>query len=660
MKFVRKGLIAGILASLFILFYAFFHLSDAEEPKSRPAITTEGSWMTPLHRAVEDGDLAEVKKLIDQGADVNAMPVTLIHVDLERRKLRRGKTFQKDITKSETSLQSKGAAPLHLAAKTGNGKIISLLLESGADPNLPDQLGRTSLHYGAIYGHAEAVGLLITKTNVRQKSKRGWEPLHFAVNGNKADTVRVLLKRGASPDAPGRGGVTPLMIAAANNHLAAAELLLKHGVKVDTRMTGSLDRVWHSNEATRGTRELNEILMTIGVNLKLHSGPDGVPLFVTDIRGDPELADLLNDKDAPAPAFIEVADWGEMTPMQQAIYFENRPMIELMVRYGASINERDEHDSTLLHRAAIQSNDDAIRWLITMGADVNAIDSTGDTALGEFAQDGDREMIALLLKHGADPRLADHHGRTPLHKMRDCCFDDAVKLLVDHGGDINARDHDGLTPLHVAVCNGNWFGINSSGCRDNLPKALIQNGADVNIRTNRGNTPLHQSAGCCWTITRMLIKAGADVNARNQDGRTPLFMADSYDLPHLVEAGADLNATDKDGQTALHHQADSNALWKAKALLKAGININSRDNRGDTALHVAVRRHGMQRDKTFDELFSFDELTITIDEVKMITLLIENGAEINVKNNDGKSPMELAQEMKKQDIIKLFLEHGKH
>lgn len=652
--------------------------ADVDQTPAPADLVIAESWMTPLHEAVVRGDVAAVKKLIKQGADVNAMPECSILVGLERRPaLRKGEGRHQKPTRLEQTMPWKGASPLHLAAERGKSEIIKLLLAAGADPNLTDRLGQTPLHLAAAGGHAAAVRLLITKTNVEIKSKAGWEALHLAANNGDAETVQALLGAGVSPDATGPAGVTPLMIAAANNRSAVAALLLQRGARVDRRMTGQLERVWNDGEATRGYRLLNEIMTAVGVNLEIYSGEDGHPLFITDIHGAPELAELLRNPKAPAPTYVEISDWGEMTPLQQAMVYEHRPMIELLVKHGSDINERSILGQSLLHRAMIKGDHEVIRWLIDLGADINARDEMGETPLFEPASGGDREMITLLLQHGADPRLADTRGFTPLHRMRDCCFggatifvekgdeaylverdpgsDDAVDLLVKHGADVNARTKDGDTPLHFAVCRGEWFAINGSGGTDELAKALLRNGADPNLPNNRGNTPLHGSVNCLPEITEALIKAGADVNVRNKAGRTPLFGADDYQVAILRQAGAEVNAVDNEGQTALHAGAASGDDDKVRALLKAGGKTDMRDKHGDTALHVAVRHHG--------ELVKGDVFLGTSDYNRdtreAIAQLLESGAAAGAKNNDGKTPLDLAREAGKEDLVKLLQEQSK-
>lgn len=92
---------------------------------------------TELFRAVERGELSEVYRLIDDGADVNA----------------RSKTQGVISTVMFRVPYAAGSTPLHAAALLGHFDIAEALLKNNADPNLRNSDGHTPLDY-ALMSHA--------------------------------------------------------------------------------------------------------------------------------------------------------------------------------------------------------------------------------------------------------------------------------------------------------------------------------------------------------------------------------------------------------------------------------------------------------------------------------------------------------------------------
>ncbi|TGL97479.1 hypothetical protein EHQ76_15205 [Leptospira barantonii] len=184
-----------------------------------------------------------------------------------------------------------------------------------------------------------------------------------------------------------------------------------------------------------------------------------------------------------------------------------------------------------------------------------------------------------------------------------------LRSLIENGANINVKNKNGFTPLHLAK---------------NLEtaKLLVQSGADVNAREkDSGNTALHVSIQFNQTrIAKLLIENGADINAKNDSLRTPIFFADREStLKFLLESGAILDdQKDAFGRTPLYYSILHEKLKVAKLLIQSGADVNIRDENGNPPLIFAIRC----------ELFEFSKL------------LIEQGADPNLKDEkDEKTPL---------------------
>jgi ankyrin repeat protein len=213
------------------------------------------------------------------------------------------------------------------------------------------------------------------------------------------------------------------------------------------------------------------------------------------------------------------------------------------------------------------------------------------------------QSTLMLLDAGASPAARDSEGRTALmHILKKGSFNGygnrkaVLERLVDKGADLNAIDHRGYPAFMYA-----------SHPDPALVSFLLGRNADLTARGPQGETALiafaKSYARSGPELIVMLATAGVDVSARDSDGNTALiwfaaagsFLAGDKTADDLVKAaksrGTDLNAVNNAGQTAL--VAAINAISNlpfAEALIRSGADVNVRDRDGKTALYYAKSR----------------------------------------------------------------------
>jgi ankyrin repeat protein len=256
-----------------------------------------------------------------------------------------------------------------------------------------------------------------------------------------------------------------------------------------------------------------------------------------------------------------------------------------------------------------------------------------------------------------NPGKTDPFGKTILH-WAICCYQplETINLLIKQGANVNAATLDTkLTPLCIAVCNGDLA----------IVETLLTNDADRRSDV-QGLTPLHYAAlRGSPEIIEILLRNGTDINETSADGLTPLHRAAIEGhlkaVETLLERGADINKISADGLTPLRFAVINRHVEVVKAFLAKDHHINQ----NNLSVLESLCREGNQimLDYIYQlitkEYFTAD-LPINkkkIDAIQKtilhwailchqpmatITLLIEQGADINAISPDGMTPLYIA------------------
>ena len=413
--------------------------------------------------------------------------------------------------------------------------------------------------------------------------------------------------------------------------------------------------------------------------------PDGsTALLWAAYRNDPATARGL----ITAGANVNAANRLGVTPLLLAARHGNPQLLEALLVAGADPHTLYEDGETSLMAAAASGSLESVNLMLTAGVDVNAKEQAeGQDALMWAADAGHLAVVQRLLAVGANPKLVAHasslpnvrgdggrmwtnhsnKGLTALMLAARQGHIDVARALVKAGAPLDHANPDGVTTLMIAVMND----------RLDMAAMLISEGASVNdgslyelvhlhnLRTNETVSeatrprPTHENATTPVDLANAMLERGADPNrvathTLNIDGtgvpeplnETPFVRAlrsqDVAMLRLLVAKGANVNTATAGGQLPMtlamglgrppfsggfgvapgpyRFDGERTPIDAVKLLIEAGADVNATAPSGDSPMHAAAQS----------------------GDVEIITLLAGRGATLDVRNNAGFTPLDVA------------------
>ncbi len=257
-----------------------------------------------------------------------------------------------------------------------------------------------------------------------------------------------------------------------------------------------------------------------------------------------------------------------------------------------------------------------------------------------------------------DNQATEYTGFTPLHMAIYRQDIQKVKDLLKEGAEVEPAEDTGASPMELAIASGNL----------EMVKLIHEHGADFisNDEERRDALGLAVKEGFI-DVAQFLLANGSDIEALYKRHSRPLhYAAANGDLPMvqlLLDNKAELDPTDHEGRTPLYHAIDSVAgklgskpikreiLQRFKdvisLLVENGADIHARRDSGQTAMSRAVS-------------FFVDDRRNAEQQIELLKFLMERGAnlEADAELRNGRSSFYRAAERKRYDIVQALLEGG--
>lgn len=637
-----------------------------------------------LHYAARNGNVEMIRRLAKNGSNLNAgsnFGSTPLHVSAQAGWLEAASVLLEcgaDPLRTDTH----GSTALHQAASRGFVDIVQLLLAAKISPNAINVYKNTPLGSAAFQGHKEVTRVLIEAgADVNHSDDTKLTPLICAAGGGYADIVEQLIEFGADTAVLTRRGRTALHIAACEGHLDVVKVLLN---TTKTYFLLNIPTAVPLHAAARnGYFAIVKELVEAGINIEAINEDLSTPLHTAARGGHTEIVNYLlghgankNARNRRGLSPLQIgAMHGHLSTIKSlvgSVLPGDEPVlvyaaggghilvVKELLKYGADPNQVDEQKTTPLMAAANKGYSAVVRELLKTKAEVGQLNNRNETPLYLASHNGHVGIVAQLLGAGAVVDVRNCKGETPLYAS--VAHLEVVKKLLEAHADVDAPNESDSTPLHNAAKLGNA----------GVVELLLQNGANPRATNESNETPLHVAS---WkgnvAIMKAFLEYGANVNAATYGGATPLHMAADKGNADAVQClliwSAKTEALDDDGSSPLHWAAAAGYSRVITMLLDAGANIDVRDKESRTPLFLAARSGLLEAVKELvareADLQASDEagwcpLLRAMDNYEVSEFLITSGAEVNVVNKRGDSPLMMAAMVGPPALVELLLEHG--
>ncbi|KAF4768676.1 hypothetical protein HAV15_002769 [Penicillium sp. str.  len=296
------------------------------------------------------------------------------------------------------------------------------------------------------------------------------------------------------------------------------------------------------------------------------------------------------------------------------------------------------------------------RHLISKGADVNAKGINYGTALRAASYGGFRGIVKLLLDNGADA-----NAHSSLQVASEEGHQEIVKLLLDKGADINAQGGQYGNALQAASEEGH----------QEIVKLLLDKGEDVNAQGGQYSNALQAASFRGFKgIVKLLLDKGADINAQGGEYGNALQAASFSGFQGIVklllDKGANINAQGGQYGNALQAASERGHQEIVKLLLDKGVDINAQGGQYGNALQAALEGGYQGLFKLLSGIgvsasilgSNAVQTTPEAGRQKIIKLLLDKGADINVQGGYYGNPLQAASRRGYLKIVKLLLDKG--
>jgi ankyrin repeat protein len=348
----------------------------------------------------------------------------------------------------------------------------------------------------ALFSAIRSGDLALLESHLREgmpvtvRAADGTTPLLLAAVYGTADTVRLLLDHGADPNAVGKTGASPLLLAAGD--LEKVRLLVDRGADVNARSKlGNTPLI--TAAAHVGNLEVVKLLLDKGAD-KQAKNRNAITVLTSAVSSNDAgtVRYLIGCGCQPANVFNLFGASGN-SPLELAVENGNAEIVEMLLANGVDVNSGDSNFAGhALNHALLSQKPEIARRLIEAGADLNRASPVGKVppiVLAAYSETGDTTVVELMLKRGADVHAASQAGETVYTWARRRGFPAVIAQMAAAGAPDVADRSVEMPKRDMNLNDENRAGQVKTAIEKSL--GLMQHSSDAFLKVRRGCVSCH-------------------------------------------------------------------------------------------------------------------------------------------------------------------------
>ncbi|MEO0897419.1 MAG: ankyrin repeat domain-containing protein [Bacteroidota bacterium] len=337
----------------------------------------------------------------------------------------------------------------------------------------------------------------------------------------------------------------------------------------------------------------------------------------------------------------------------------NLDCLNVLLQSGKNPNIKGRNNCSPIHRAVAHQHLQAVSLLADSSANLDAKDHTGKTPLMYAIDTGDRSIFNFLLERDADLEIMDHMNETVLFKAIKAGATTPTRKLIEAGADVNHQNIKGESPLMLAVEEE----------KVTIVKCLLDHDADPTLEDENGETVFGRNIPSI-RIKRLLQKHSLQHRIGEHDHHLNIadtFMSSGPNTQGIIPLA--------DGLIGQFPRLSALIIGLADGLyanLDQQYNFQGLEKKGrevidqlETIAELAIKDQindvpQKERPPLLNKKqFELNQALLEASQHKsqyLVDLLLKLGANPNIQNEEGKTPLHLAEQQ--VEIIKLLMDRG--